>query len=125
MKLVNGKFEEIVADALDGLPEKFKKRLNNVAILVEDYPSKEQLKKMGVTSDYLLFGLFEGYIQSRRLNFGPVLPDRITIFKKAILSQSKDENDLKKRIESTVKHEIAHHFGSDESGARKASRNRA
>lgn len=122
MKISDEKFEFIVAEAIDNLPEKFKVKLNNVAVLIEDYPSPTQLKKLGVKSDYLLFGLFEGFIQSKRLNFGPVLPDRITIFKKAILSQSEDENDLRKRIESTVKHEIAHHFGSDEAGARKASR---
>lgn len=123
MNISNEKFERIVAEAIDNLPEKFKEKLHNVAILVEDIPSKEQSKKMGVKSDYLLFGLFEGYIQSKRLNFGPVLPDRITIFKKAIMSQSENENDLRKRIESTVRHEIAHHFGSDETGARRASRN--
>ena len=122
MNISNEKFEIIVAEAIDNLPDKFKKKLNNVAILVEDCPSAAQLKKLGVRGDYLLFGLFEGYIQSKRLNFGPVLPDRITIFKKAISSQSADENDLRKKIESTVRHEIAHHFGSDEPGARKASR---
>lgn len=122
MNISDEKFELIVSEAINNLPENFKKKLHNVAILIENFPSQTQLKKLGVRGDYLLFGLFEGYIQSKRLNFGPVLPDRITIFKKAICSQSVDENDLKKIIESTVRHEIAHHFGSDEKGARKASR---
>lgn len=122
MNISDKKFEIIVAEAIDNLPEKFKKKLHNIAVLIEDYPSPAQLKKIGAKSDYLLFGLFEGYIQSKRLNFGPVLPDRITIFKKAISSQSEDEIDLRKRIESTVRHEIAHHFGSDEVGARKVGR---
>lgn len=122
MHISDEKFEKIVSEAIDGLPDFFKKKLNNVAILIEDRPSKEQLKKTGVKSDYLLYGLFEGYAQSKRLNFGPVLPDRITIFKKSISSQFDNMDSLKKQIESTVKHEIAHHFGSDEGGARKASR---
>jgi len=122
MIISDEKFEIIAAEAINNLPENFKKKLHNVAILIQDNPTAEQLKKIGAKSGYLLFGLFEGYIQSKRLNFGPVLPDRITIFKKAICSQAEDEIDLKKRIESTIRHEIAHHFGSDERGARKASK---
>lgn len=122
MEIADEKFENIIAEVVDNLPEKFKNKLNNVAILAADYPNDDQLKKLGVGKNYLLLGLFEGYIQSKRVNFGPVLPDRITIFKKAICAGAKDENELRKQIESTVKHEIAHHFGSDEKGARRASR---
>lgn len=113
-------FEKIVERALESLPEKFKGRLNNIAIFAEDEPTEEQLYKIKLKRDDLLFGLFEGYAQAKRLNFGPVLPDRITIFRKAILSQCSDENELKQKIISTVKHEIAHHFGSDERGAAQA-----
>jgi len=116
------KFEEIVSSAIDSLPEKFKKKLNNVAIFVEDEPTVEQLLKVGLRRGDLLFGLFEGYAQGRKLNFGTVLPDRITIFRLAILSQVADQAGAKERIISTIKHEIAHHFGSDEIGAVKASR---
>lgn len=122
MRLSKKEFEKIVEEALDGLPDKFKSKLNNVAVFVEDEPGGEQLKKMKLRRGDLLFGLFEGYAQSKRLNFGPVLPDRITIFRKAILSQGADEKELKRKISSTVKHEIAHHFGSDEKGAAKAGR---
>ncbi|MFA5359432.1 MAG: metallopeptidase family protein [Patescibacteria group bacterium] len=115
-------FEKIVEQTLDSLPEKFKDRLNNVAIFAEDEPTAEQLKKVNLKRNDVLFGLFEGYAQAKRLNFGPVLPDRITIFRKAILSQSDSESELKQKIISTVKHEIAHHFGSDEKGASKAGR---
>lgn len=113
-------FEKKVEEALENLPEKFKNKLNNVAIFVEDEPTDEQLNKVKLRRGDLLFGLFEGYAQAKRLNFGPVLPDRITIFRKAILSQCLNENELKQKIVSTVKHEIAHHFGSDEKGAAKA-----
>ena len=113
-------FEKIVEQALESLPDKFKSRLNNAAIFAEDEPTEEQLKKVNLKRGDMLFGLFEGYAQARKLNFGPVLPDRITIFRRAILSQSDTPAELKQKIISTVKHEIAHHFGSDERGAAKA-----
>lgn len=118
------KFEEIVSQAIDSLPEKFKNKLNNVAIFIEDEPSNGQLKKINLKKDDLLFGLFEGFAQAKRLNFGPVLPDRVTIFRKAILSQSDDFKQAEKHIVSTLKHEIAHHFGSNETGARHAGQRR-
>ena len=116
------KFEAIVNLALESLPDKFKSKLNNVAIFMEDEPTAEQLRKANLSRGDLLFGLFEGYAQARKLNFGPVLPDRITIFSRAILSQVSNFDQAKNKIISTVKHEIAHHFGSDEKGAAKASR---
>jgi len=122
MQIAREKFEELVSDALDKLPDKVKLKMNNVAVFVEDYPTKEQLGKTGRGErDYMLFGLFEGYAQARRINFGAVLPDRITIFRGPICQYARTENEAKKQITSTVKHEIAHHFGSDETGARKAS----
>ena len=122
IKITNQEFEKIVEAALASLPDKVKSRLNNVALFAEDEPTREQLKKVNLRRGDLLFGLFEGFAQARRLNFGPVLPDRITIFRRAILSQSDDLAELKQKIISTVKHEIAHHFGSDERGAARAGR---
>jgi len=115
-------FEQLVAEAIDILPEKIKTKIHNVAIFVEDYPTKAQLGRLGRKNQYTLFGLFEGYCQAKRLNFGPVLQDRITIFRQPICQHYSNEKAIKKQIISTIKHEIAHHFGSDEDGARKASR---
>ncbi len=120
IKIEKQEFEKIVELAMETLPDKFKSKLNNVAIFVEDEPTDEQLKKVNLKRGDMPFGLFEGYAQAKRLNFGPVLPDRITIFRRAILSQSDNTAELKQKIISTVKHEIAHHFGSDEPGAAKA-----
>jgi predicted Zn-dependent protease with MMP-like domain len=120
MQLSREKFEQAVEETLDNLPEKFRERLNNVAIFVEDLPTDTQLRKLRMRNKYSLFGLFEGYGQSKRLNFGPVLPDRITIFRKPIISACSNEEECRRQIASTVKHEIAHHFGSDEKGAQKA-----
>ena len=116
-------FSLLVEKALASLPEKIKKAMHNVAIFVEDYPTKEQLGKTNKgKGQYTLFGLFEGYGQAKRLDFGPVLPDRITIFRKSICQYARDPEEIKKQVISTVKHEIAHHLGLDEKGARKASR---
>lgn len=124
MKILKEKFENLVAEAMENLPKKFKAKLHNVAVLIEDRPTKEQLRGAGRTGrDYTLFGLFEGYCQARRANIGPVLPDKITIFRQPICEHSSNERELKKIIINTVKHEIAHHFGSNEEGARKASKN--
>jgi predicted Zn-dependent protease with MMP-like domain len=115
-------FEQVVRQTLKSLPEKFKNKLHNAAIFVAEEPTVEQLEKIKLRNSSGLFGLFEGYAQGRGLNFGPVLPDRITIFRRAILEQGSDLADIKRQIIATVKHEIAHHFGSDEKGAAKAGR---
>ena len=120
MKINKEKFEQLVADAMDSLPEKFKDKLYNVAIFVEDYPTKAQLGKLDRKNQWTLFGLFEGYCQASRLNFGPVLPDRITIFRQPICKYCSSGQEVRQKVISTVKHEIAHHFGSDEDGAIKA-----
>ena len=119
MQLSKEQFEEIVEEAIDGLPDKFQKKMHNLAFFVENFPTQEQLGKTGRQEKYSLLGLYEGYIQSSRHNFGAVLPDKITIFRMPILKSCSNLEECKKRIINTVKHEIAHHFGSDEKGARK------
>lgn len=116
------KFEQIVVEVIDSLPEEFLKHMNNLAIMVEDFASPEQLKGQGIKSKYGLLGLYEGYVQSRRTNMGVVLPDKITIFRIPICQSCSTEKACRRQIENTVKHEIAHHFGSGEKGARKAGR---
>ena len=115
-------FAKYVSEAIDELPKRFQKKTNNLAFFVEDFPTETQLQKYSKDKDnnFSLFGLFEGYVQSRRHNFGAVLPDRITIFRIPIMQSCSNEKELKKRISSVVNHEIAHHFGSDEIGAKKA-----
>jgi predicted Zn-dependent protease with MMP-like domain len=122
MEVSKEQFELWVKEAIDNLPEKFLKKLNNVAFMVKDEPTKEQLKKAKLKASHILFGLYEGYLQSRKLNIGPVVPDKITIFRKSIISQHSTKEGIRSQIFKTIKHEIAHHFGSGEEGARKASR---
>lgn len=124
MQVSKTQFEKWVAEAIDNVPEKFRERIHNLAFFVEDFPTSEQLKKAKLQRrrNVLLLGLYEGYHQSKRLDVGPVFPDRITIFKKSIENICRTEEEIKKQIFKTVTHEIAHHFGSDERGAQKAGR---
>ena len=122
MNISKEQFEQLVNEAIDSLPKKFKDKLHNIAIFIKDYPAKQQQNNLAQRHKQTLLGVFEGYAQAKRLNFGPVLPDRITIFRKPICQYAKSEQEIKKQIISTIKHEIAHHFGSDETGAGKASK---
>jgi predicted Zn-dependent protease with MMP-like domain len=109
-------FEELVAKAVDSLPEDFRERLDNVAIMVQDYPTRRQLSGSDVERGMTLLGLYEGVpITERGHNYSMVLPDKITIFQKPIEASCKTEADTIAMIRRVVLHEIAHHFGiSDE-----------
>ena len=120
MEIPQKQFEKWVAEALENLPEKYLRHMNNVAIFVEDYPTPEQRRKFQLRRGMTIFGLYEGYHQSLRLNVGSVLPDKITIFRKPIVDFYDNEKDIRKQIKNTVQHEIAHHFGSGEEGAQRA-----
>jgi len=120
MEVLKEQFEIWVREAIDGLPERFLKHMNNVVIFVEDYPTGEQIKKAGLKPGQILFGLYEGYHQSMKLNVGTVLPDKITIFRRPICQYYFSEEEIKRQVVETVKHEIAHHFGAEEEGARRA-----
>lgn len=106
------RFEELVAEAVESLPEKFKEALENIAVLVADWPTREQLEAVGLRRKDELFGLYEGVpLPKRTHNYQMVLPDRITIFQKPIEMRYHSEELIRRKIQSTVRHEIAHYFG--------------
>ena len=108
-------FERLVGEALDSLPKEFAKKLNNVGVTFENWPSPMQIAKLRLNRRSLLFGLYEGIPLIKRSNYSGVLPDKITIFKHPILMVSRNPEDVRKRVRRTVMHEIGHHFGlSDE-----------
>ena len=109
------RFEEIVTSVISNLPEEFRELLDNVDIIVEDWPSRYQLGKLHIRSRYDLLGLYEGVPRTiRGQNYNLALPDKITIFQRPLESQCTSENELKAEISKTVKHEIAHYFGIDD-----------
>jgi len=100
-------FKRLVGEALADLPAYFKKKIDNVEVVVEEWPSPD------VAKGRLLLGLYQGIPKPKRgINYSMVLPDKITIFKGAIEFLSRgDENTIKNLVIDTVRHEIAHHFG--------------
>ena len=105
-------FETIVFRAIEALPAEFKIKLENVDILVEDWPSPQQIRQLRLRSKAQLLGLYEGVPQTRRdSSYNLVLPDKITIFQKPIEAQCRSIKEIESEIGRVVRHEIAHHFG--------------
>lgn len=113
------RFRKLVEEAIDSLPEEFAKRLNNVSVVVEDYPSPELLKSLKFPPWTLLFGLYQGIPQTRRGNYSGVLPDKIIIFKSSIEKVARTEEEIRAQVRATVAHEIGHHFGLSDADLRK------
>jgi predicted Zn-dependent protease with MMP-like domain len=107
------RFEELVADALDAIPDELAREMDNVVVTVEDWPTPDQIGDQGGT----LLGQYTGVSLTRRspTSYNGAMPDVITIFRGPISSMSEDEDDLVELVTTTVIHEVAHHFGiSDE-----------
>jgi predicted Zn-dependent protease with MMP-like domain len=103
------RFEELVSEALDIIPEELAVHIENVAVVVQDWPTEGQQRK----HRGMLLGLYEGIDLTRRspMSYSGVMPDRITIFRKPHMRITDTEERLRKRIAVTVVHEIGHHFG--------------
>jgi predicted Zn-dependent protease with MMP-like domain len=106
------RFEELVADALDSIPPELADALENVAIVVEEWPTPEQLDGRSGT----LLGLYEGVPLTERgpLSYAGVIPDHITVFRGPLCELARDEADLAEQVRVTVLHEIGHYFGMDD-----------
>ncbi|MCM8811507.1 MAG: metallopeptidase family protein [Candidatus Omnitrophica bacterium] len=98
-------FEEAVRDAAGSLPKRFRDRLENVEIVVEEG-----------TADGKFLGLYQGIPHTERgTGYSGVLPDKITLFKRAIEAECEANGlDIRQEIARVVRHEIAHHFGIDD-----------
>jgi predicted Zn-dependent protease with MMP-like domain len=95
------RFEELVSDALDSLPPEFGKRIDNVAVVIEDG-----------TPESTLLGLYQGIpLTKRTIGYSAVAPDQITIFRLPILARSATETAVKEQVRRTVLHEVGHYFG--------------
>jgi predicted Zn-dependent protease with MMP-like domain len=108
-------FEKLVEKALERLPKKFKKKLQNIMIEIEDRPVQEVLDDMGIETG-TLFGLYQGVpLTEREWNFGNVLPDRIIIYQEPIELAASSSEEIEEIVLDTVVHEIGHYFGFDDS----------
>lgn len=97
-------FETMVADAIDELPEQLAVAMDNVAIVIDDWPTDP------------LLGLYQGVPLTRRgpIGYGGVMPDLITIYRGPLCARARDRADLVAQVRVTVLHEIGHHFGIDD-----------
>jgi predicted Zn-dependent protease with MMP-like domain len=106
------RFETLVTRVVEDLPEEFSSRLHNIDIVVEERPSRGQLRRAGLGHGETLLGLYEGVPQTKRGSYyGLVPPDKITIFRKPIEASCRHDAEIIAEIQRVVKHEIAHHFG--------------
>jgi predicted Zn-dependent protease with MMP-like domain len=95
------RFEELVANALDGIPEELGKYMDNVAVFVEDVPPEPRL-----------LGLYQGVpLTARGTSYSGTMPDRISIYRNTICAISNSEDEVVEQVRRTVIHEVAHHFG--------------
>jgi predicted Zn-dependent protease with MMP-like domain len=113
MELTEDEFEKYLAEAIDIIPELYRSRLQNVAFILEDYPTAEQRVRLNLYPNETLFGLYEGVPLPARNGALKLLPDKITIFKYPLLAASHNQAELKANIGHTVWHEVAHYFGLD------------
>ncbi|HVQ88530.1 MAG TPA: metallopeptidase family protein [Actinomycetes bacterium] len=106
-EITRAEFEELVSEALDGVPAALLDLLNNVVVLVEDEPRAQQ--------DAGLLGLYEGIpLTARDSTYSGVLPDHITIFRGPVMRMCSTPEQVVSEVRITVVHEIAHHFGIDD-----------
>ena len=106
-------FEEQVEEALDLVPDEFRPDLENVAVIVEDWPTARHRRAVRLGPNETLFGLYEGVpLTQRDSGYNLALPDRITLFQGPLEAYAgSDRERLREQVRIVVLHEIAHHFG--------------
>jgi len=125
MKVTLKEFEKLVEKAINTLPKKFKEKMENIIVVIEDLPSRELLIEMKIKSPYGLLGLYRGIPYTRRgIWYRNVLPDKIIIFKKPIEIRCRNEEEIKESVRKVVIHEIGHYFGLGEADLRNIERER-
>lgn len=108
-------FEELVADALDALPDDLAQLLENVAVVIDDEPTPDQRRENGLGDGDSLYGLYEGVSAIVYGSDFPMLPNKITLFRLPLEEDFADPRELAREVQRTVVHELAHHAGiSDE-----------
>lgn len=116
-------FEKVVGQVFDSLPAKFHATIDNVHIIVEDLPEARSNARRGIRSGGILLGLYEGIpLTKRGADYGmyPVLPDRITLFRRNIEAVARNDEELRAKIREVLIHEIGHYYGMSETEIRRA-----
>ncbi|MDA2921009.1 metallopeptidase family protein [Desulfobacterota bacterium AH_259_B03_O07] len=110
------KFEELVENAFDAIPEEYRSKMENIVIKVEDYPTADDLEKLKIRRDSLLLGLYRGVpLPKRSVWQGAGLPDEIVIYQKDIEKICRNEGEIEDKVNEVLIHEIGHYFGLSDS----------
>jgi predicted Zn-dependent protease with MMP-like domain len=113
--VLRARFDQLVAEALAGIPRRFREAMNNIAIVVEAEPSPELLSEMDIEPPDTLFGLYQGTpLTERHWDHGNTLPDSILLFQGPHERGTESDDDLVVAIGETLIHEIGHYFGLSE-----------
>ena len=108
-------FERLVAEAVTLIPKRFRREMQNLALVVEDEPTAELLAEMEIDPPDSLYGLYQGTpLPERAWAYGNALPDRITIYQRPIEEDCDDEDEIRAVIGETLIHEVGHYFGLSE-----------
>ena len=107
-------FERLVDRAVGAIPDPYREALREVAIVVEDEPTREQLRENGLRPDESLYGLYEGVPRVEYAADWVTSPNRITLFRLPLEEDFPDPRDLEAEVRMTVVHELAHHMGIDD-----------
>jgi len=113
-------FTRLVVAAVKELPKYFRRRMENISIVVEDYPSREDIEKTGATR-FSLLGLYQGVPLRRRSVWqNQAMPDKISIFQANIERAARTPEGIQELVRDVVMHEIGHYFGLSEDELREA-----
>lgn len=108
-------FRRLVSQAIASLPPLVVERLENVEVVVMDRPTREELTMAGIEPPETLFGLYTGTPLTERGSwYGMVLPDKITLYQRAIEEVCRTKRQVREQIRTTLMHEIGHYFGLSE-----------
>ena len=119
------KFEEIAEEVFNGLPDVFGKRIDNLHIVVEEYPNEED-NRQTLSSKTILLGLYQGVPLTHRgtwYGVNPTTPDKISLYQKNIESECRNDKEISERIREVLLHELGHYFGMSEAQIRSAMMN--
>jgi len=109
------RFVRLVEQVLDSLPEQFRERIHNLAVLVEDKPARSAARRRPGATRRLVLGLFQGVPTTQKSVFDlPHGPDRIVLYQKNIEAVCRSEAEIRHEVRQTVLHELGHYFGMDE-----------
>jgi len=115
MRISRKEFEAAVERAIEMIPDMFRVHLDNMAIVVEDRPSRELLTEMDIPPEETLFGVFAGVpLPERSVTEPPLYPDEIVIFRQPLVEVCRSLAELEEEIAVTVIHEVAHYMGLSE-----------